>query len=49
MGVTLSEGHCVVTGNEDDPWWQVDFGEVVHISQVHILRMRNQECTSLLL
>ena len=46
MGVTLSEGHCVVTGTDDSPWWEVVFGEVVHVSQVHILRMPGQNCES---
>ena len=47
MGVTLSEGHCVMTGiHVDATWWEVDFGKVVHISQVHILRMPDQNCKS---
>ena len=42
-GVTLSEGDCFATSTDDNPWWKVEFGEMIYISQVHLLRLVEEE------
>ena len=37
MGIVFGDGHCMMTSFIANPWWTLDLGQVMDISQVHIL------------